>query len=264
MEEQELLVERDGAVEIITLNRPEILNSLTYGMVRGLGDLLEEAQTDDSIRAVVITGAGKAFSTGADLTGKGSARADAHTPPGMRLTTFSYSRMISAMWSLEKPVIGAINGTAAGASCNFVLSCDLLVMADTAKFIQVFVRRGLVPDAGGTYFLPRLIGLAKAKELMFLGEDLPADKALEFGLVYKVVPTEKLMEEAMELAHRLAAGPTRAIGMMKTMLNKSFDSDLLTALDREASLQGIAVSTADVVEGITSFLQKRPPEFKGM
>ena len=260
---EDLLVERDGGVQVITLNRPDVLNALTYGMVKGLGDLLEEAQFDDSIRALVITGKGRAFSTGADLTGKGSAREDAYTPLGMRVTTFGYSRMITAMWSLEKPVIGAINGTVAGASCNFALSTDMVIAADTAKFIQVFVRRGLVADAGGTYFLPRLVGLQKAKELMFLGEDLPAAKALEIGLIYKVVPADKLMDEAMELARRLAAGPTRAIGMMKSMLNRSFESDILAALDREASLQGIATSTEDVVEGVTSFLQKRPPEFKG-
>ncbi len=260
----ELLVERDGNVEIITLNRPEVLNALTYGMVRGLGDLLEEAQVDDSIRAVVVTGAGeKAFSTGADLTGKGSMREDAYKPIGMRITTFGYSRMITAMWSLEKPVIAAINGTVAGAACNFALSSDMIIAADTARFIQVFTRRGLVADAGGTYFLPRLVGLPRAKELMFLAEDLPAEKALEIGLIYKVVPLADLMDEAVGLAQRLAKGPTRAIGMIKSMLNKSFESDLLTALEREASLQGVVTSTEDVVEGVTSFLQKRPPEFKG-
>jgi 2-(1,2-epoxy-1,2-dihydrophenyl)acetyl-CoA isomerase len=260
----ELLVERDGEVEVITLNRPEVHNSFTYGMVQGIGDVLEAAQGDDGVRAVVITGAGdKAFCTGADLTGKGSSRTDANTAPGMRVTTFGYSRMISGIWALEKPVIGAINGIAAGAGCNFALSCDMVIAADTARFIQVFVRRGLVADAGGTYFIPRLVGLAKAKELMLLGEDLPAEKAAEIGLIYKTVPAESLMDEAMGLARRLAKGPTRSIGMMKTMLNKSFESDLMTALEREASLQGIAVSTADVVEGIVSFLQKRDPEFKG-
>ncbi|MCK7467973.1 MAG: enoyl-CoA hydratase-related protein [Desulfosudis oleivorans] len=259
----ELLVERDGNVEVITLNRPEMLNALTSGMVKGLGDLFEEAQADDSIRAVLLTGAGKAFSTGADLTGKGSARNDAHTALGMRISTFGYSRMVSSIWALEKPVVCAVNGTAAGASCNLALSCDMVLAADSAKFIQVFVRRGLIPDGGGTYFLPRLVGLPKAKELMFLGEDLRAEKALELGLIYKVVPAEKLMEKAMELAQRLANGPTRAIGMIKSMLNKSFDSDIMTALEREASLQGIAASTSDFIEGVTSFLQKRPPEFKG-
>jgi 2-(1,2-epoxy-1,2-dihydrophenyl)acetyl-CoA isomerase len=262
MEEQELLVERDGAVEIITLNRPDKMNALTFNMVKGIARLMDEAQDDDSIRAVVLTGAGRAFSTGADLSGP-SARQDVGTALGMRISTFSYSGMVTGIWSLEKPVICAVNGTAAGASCNLALSCDMVLAADTAKFIQVFVRRALIADAGGTYFVPRLVGLAKAKELMFLGEDIPAEKAEEIGLIYKAVPADKLMDETMELAHRLAKGPTRSIGMMKTMLNKSFDSDICSALDREAALQGIAVSTGDAVEGITSFLQKREPEFKG-
>jgi 2-(1,2-epoxy-1,2-dihydrophenyl)acetyl-CoA isomerase len=259
----ELTVERKGNVEVVTLNRPEVMNALTFDMVQGLGDLFEAAQADDDIRALVLTGAGKAFSTGADLTGKGSARKDAHTPLGMRISTFGYSRMVNAIWSLEKPVVCAVNGTAAGASCNLALSCDLVLAADTAKFIQVFVRRGLIPDGGGTYFLPRLVGLPRAKQLMLLGEDLPASRALEWGLIYSVVPADKLMDEAMEMAERLAAGPTRAIGMIKSMLNRSLESDLAAALEREASLQGIAAGTGDFIEGVMSFLEKRPPEFKG-
>lgn len=209
------------------------------------------------------TGAGRVFSTGADLTGRGSARKDAHTPLGMRISTFGYSRMVNAIWALEKPVVCAVNGTAAGASCNLALSCDLVMAADTAKFIQVFVRRGLIPDGGGTYILPRLVGLPRAKQLMMLGEDLPAAHALAMGLIYNVVPAEKLMEEAMALAQRLACGPTRSIGMIKSMLNKSFESDIVAALEREASLQGIAAGTGDFIEGVMSFLEKRPPEFKG-
>jgi 2-(1,2-epoxy-1,2-dihydrophenyl)acetyl-CoA isomerase len=259
----ELMVERKGNVKVITLNRPEVMNALTFDMVRGLGDLFEAAQADDDIRAVLLTGAGKAFSTGADLTGRGSARKDAHTPLGMRISTFGYSRMVNAIWSLEKPVVCAVNGTAAGASCNLALCCDMVLAADTAKFIQVFVRRGLIPDGGGTYILPRLVGLPRAKQLMMLGEDLPAAQALEMGLIYNVVPAEKLMEEAMALAQRLACGPTRAIGMIKSMLNKSFESDILAALEREASLQGIAAGTSDFIEGVMSFLEKRSPEFKG-
>lgn len=259
----ELTVERKGNVEVITLNRPEVMNALTYDMVQGLGDLFEAAQADDGIRAILLTGAGKAFSTGADLTGRGSARKDAHTPLGMRISTFGYSRMVNAIWALEKPVVCAVNGTAAGASCNLALSCDLVMAADTAKFIQVFVRRGLIPDGGGTYILPRLVGLPRAKQLMMLGEDLPAAQALAMGLIYNVVPAEKLMEEAMALAQRLACGPTRSIGMIKSMLNKSFESDIVAALEREASLQGIAAGTGDFIEGVMSFLEKRPPEFKG-
>jgi 2-(1,2-epoxy-1,2-dihydrophenyl)acetyl-CoA isomerase len=239
------------------------MNALTYDMVQGLGDLFEAAQADDGIRAILLTGAGKAFSTGADLTGRGSARKDAHTPLGMRISTFGYSRMVNAIWALEKPVVCAVNGTAAGASCNLALSCDLVMAADTAKFIQVFVRRGLIPDGGGTYILPRLVGLPRAKQLMMLGEDLPAAQALAMGLIYNVVPAEKLMEEAMALAQRLACGPTRSIGMIKSMLNKSFESDIVAALEREASLQGIAAGTGDFIEGVMSFLEKRPPEFKG-
>ena len=261
--EKELLVEMKGAVQVITLNRPEKKNAFTLELVRELGRIIDDAQYDDAVRALVLTGAGGGFCTGADLSG-GGGRLDAATPLGMRITCFAYSRLCEAMWSLEKPIVGAINGVAAGAGCNFAFACDLLVASDKAKFIQVFVRRGLIADLGGTYFLPRLIGLAKAKELMFFGEDVTAERALEMGLVNRVVPHDRLMDEAMEVAGRLAAGPTRAIGMMKGMLNKSFESDLPSALDREGSLQGIAVSTTDVVEGVTSFMQKRPPEFKGM
>ncbi len=259
---EDLIYKRDGAVEIITLNRPDLLNALTMKMVLELGSHLQDLQFDDEVRAVIITGAGDAFSSGADLTGTGQ-REDTHTPVGMRLTASAYARMCQGIYSLEKPVIGAINGVAAGAGCNLAFSCDLLIASEKARFIQIFVKRGLVADAGGTYFLPRIIGLNRTKELMFSGEALEAERARELGIVTRVVPHHQLMEEAMELAQQLAQGPTRALGMIKNMLNHSFESDLLTALDREAALQGIAVSTADVMEGITAFLQKRKPEFKG-
>ncbi|PKQ27979.1 MAG: hypothetical protein CVT63_05130 [Candidatus Anoxymicrobium japonicum] len=259
---EELLVEKKGNVSILTLNRPEKKNALSFSLVQAIGDTIEKLRFDDETRAIVITGAGEGFCTGADLTG-GGGREDVFTPPGMRITCFAYSKMVSAMWLLEKPIIGAINGTAAGAGCNLAFACDLLVASEQAKFIQVFVRRGLVADTGGTYFLPRIVGLAKAKELMFFGEEVTPEMALGLGLVNRVVSHERLMEDAMEIACRLAAGPTRAIGMMKSMLNKSFESDLMSALDREGSLQGIAVGTEDAVEGVTSFMQKRPPEFKG-
>jgi len=259
----QVLFERAGQVEIITLNRPEILNSFTAEMLHALSMRFEELQQDDDTRAVLVTGAGRAFCAGADLSG-GGGRDDVHTPMGMRLSTHLYSRVIRSLATLEKPVIGAINGDAAGAGCNFALACDLLVASNNARFIQIFVRRGLVADAGGTYFLPRLVGLSKAKELMFSGEAIDAEHALELGLVTKVVQPDKLMQEGMDLAQRLACGPTRALGMIKRMLNRSFESDLETALEMEAAMQGIAVSTADVMEGITCFLQKRRPEFKGL
>jgi len=259
---EEVLFRREGQVEVITLNRPEKMNAFNYNMLYALIKRFEELHQDDDARAVVITGEGRGFCTGADLTG-GGARSDANTPMGMRLSTHIYSRTIRSMALLEKPVIGALNGDAAGAGCNFALACDLLIASEKARLIQVFVRRGLVADAGGTFFLPRLVGLSRAKELMFTGEPVDAQRALELGLVIKVVPHDQLMQEAMEYAGRLAAGPTRAIGMIKRMLNRSFESDMETCLEMEASMQGIAVSTPDVIEGVTSFLQKRPPEFKG-
>ncbi len=259
---EDVLFRREGQVEVITLNRPQIMNCFNNNMLYALTNRFGELHQDDDCRAVVITGEGRGFCTGADLTG-GGARGDAHTPMGMRLTTHVYSSVIRGLVMMEKPVIGAINGDAAGAGCNFALACDILVASEKARFIQVFVRRGLVADMSGTFFLPRLIGLSKAKELMFSGEAVDAQRALELGLVTKVVPHESLMDEAMEMANRLAQGPTRAIGMIKRMLNRSFETDLETALEMEASLQGIAVSTPDVVEGITSFLGKRPPKFTG-
>jgi 2-(1,2-epoxy-1,2-dihydrophenyl)acetyl-CoA isomerase len=258
----QVVFSREGQVEVITLNRPDILNSFNADMLRMLGERLDKLQQDDEARAVLITGAGRAFCAGADLTGAGG-RDDVHTPVGMRFSTHLYSKVIRSMVILEKPIIGAINGDAAGAGCNFALACDILIASESARFIQVFVRRGLVADAGGTFFLPRLIGLSRAKELMFSGEAVEARQALELGLVSKVVEPELLMEEAMALAQKLAGGPTRALGMIKKMLNRSFESDLETALEMEATMQGIAVSTQDVVEGITCFLQKKRPEFKG-
>jgi len=213
----ELTVERKGNVEVITLNRPEVMNALTYDMAQGLGDLFEAAQADDGIRAV-LHGRRKGFLHGRRSHRPAQTRKDAHTPLGMRISTFGFSRMVNAIWALEKPVVCAVNGAAAGAGCNLVLSCDLVMAADTAKFIQVFVRRRLIPDGGGACFLPRLVGLLRAKQLMMLGEDLPASRALEWGLIYDIVAADKLMDEAMKTAQRLACGPTRAIGMTKSML----------------------------------------------
>ena len=259
---EQLLYTREGAVEVITLNRPESKNSFSFAMIKELGDHFQQLSLDDEVRAVIITGAGKGFTTGADLTGPDN-RPDITLPVGMRLTTQWYSRVVGGIMNLEKPVIGAINGVAAGAGCNFALSCDILIASEDARFIQVFVRRGLVADMGGTFFLPRLVGMARAKELMYSADEVDAQRALELGLVNKVVPAEELMTAAMETAQRLAHGPTRAIGMIKNMLNRSFESSLEEALEREAALQGIAVSTSDVKEGIMSFFEKRPPDFSG-
>ena len=258
----ELLFDKQDAVGIVTLNRPDNMNALTFGMIKGLISYFQEAEQDDSIRAIVLTGNGRAFCTGADLTG-GAGRSDMHTPIGMKLSAHLYGRVFFTMYTIEKPIVNAINGTAAGAGVNIALAGDIIVAAEGARFIEVFVRRGLVMDAGGFFLLPRLVGLAKAKEIAYFGEDIPAEKALALGLINKVVPKEKLMEEAMAYATRLATGPTRAIGMMKKLLNRSFELDIQTVLEFESAFQAIAVSTDDAREGVTSFLEKRPPKFTG-
>lgn len=258
----QVLYRREEAVEVVTLNRPENKNAFNFAVIKELGDHFQRLTLDDTVRAVILTGTGKSFCTGADLNSPDN-RPDIVLPVGMRLTAQWYSRVIESIMNLEKPVIGAINGVAAGAGCNLALACDILIASGTARFIQVFARRGLIADMGGTFFLPRLIGLARAKELMFSADEIDAQRALELGLISQVVPENELMPAAMELAQRLAHGPTRAIGMMKNMLNRSFESDLTSALEREAAMQGIAVSTSDVKEGIISFFEKRPPDFTG-
>jgi 2-(1,2-epoxy-1,2-dihydrophenyl)acetyl-CoA isomerase len=258
----ELVIDKDGAVGIVTFNRPESLNSLTRGMIQGLNDYFASAEQDDSIRAIVLTGAGKGFSTGADLAGAGG-RKDLMTTMGMKLSALLYEKVFFTMMTIEKPIVVAVNGTAAGAGLNIALGGDLIVAAEGVRFIQVFVRRGLHPDAGGCFILPRLVGLARAKELMFLGEDLLAEDALKMGLINRIVPKDRLMDEAMGLAKQLASGPTRAIGMMKKLLNRSFELDIQTVLEFEAAFQGLLVGTEDVEEGVRAFLEKRPPKFQG-
>lgn len=258
----QVLYRREGAVEVVTLNRPESKNSFSFTVIKELGDHFQRLTLDDEVRAVIITGTGKGFCTGADLSGPDN-RPDIASPIGMRITTQWYGRVIESIMNLEKPVIGAINGVAAGAGCNLALACDIIIASEASSFIQIFARRGLIADMGGTFFLPRLVGLARAKELLFTAEEVSAKKALEIGMINKVVPHDELMNAAMEMAERLAKGPTRAIGMLKNMLNRSFESDLACALDREAAMQGIAVSTNDVKEGIVSFFEKRPPNFTG-
>lgn len=259
---EEVIFTRKNSVLLVELNRPERLNALTPKMLDALVSELFNASQEDGLRAVLITGRGRAFCSGADLTGAGG-REDAASPVGMRLSTQLYARMVRSIVELEKPVVAAVNGDAAGGGCNLALACDIIVASERARFIQIFVRRGLVADVGGTYFLPRMVGLARAKEIMFTGRPVEAREALELGMITEVVPPDQVMEKAMEWAERLASGPTRSLGMIKRLLNTSFENDLTSVLEMEATYQGIAVSTADVVEGVTAFLQKREPRFQG-
>jgi 2-(1,2-epoxy-1,2-dihydrophenyl)acetyl-CoA isomerase len=260
----------ENRVSWITLNRPEVRNAITHDQRERVIELLDAAGAQVDIGAVVLTATGEGFCTGADL--RGGRRAAPPRPEGApdrimgdasRMIRRGAQRLISAVLDCEKPVVAAVNGTAAGIGAHLAFACDLVVAAEEARFIEVFVRRGISPDGGGAYLLPRLIGLQKAKELIFFGDDLHAADAAELGLVNKVVPRAGLAEAAAELAERLAGGPTKAIGMAKWLLNRSLESDRHTAFDEEAWAQELIVGTADAGEGLRAFAERRAPEFKG-
>ncbi|MDQ1018496.1 enoyl-CoA hydratase/isomerase family protein [Streptomyces afghaniensis] len=252
-----------GHVLSLTLNRPETLNALTPGQRDEIVRLLSEASASAEVRAVVLTGTGRGFCAGADL------RATAATPSARvagdvaRTLRTGAQRLIAAVLDCEKPVIAAVNGTAAGLGAHLAFACDLVLAAESARFIEVFVRRGLVPDAGGAYLLPRLIGPQRAKELMFFGDALTAADAARLGLVNRVVPDADLDKTARAWAERLATGPTRALALTKQLVNTSLDADRATAFAAEAAAQEINMTTADAQEGVRSFVERRSPAYKG-
>lgn len=252
----------DGQVSYLTLNRPEVLNALTPGQRDLLIELLARASADPDVRAVVLTGTGRGFCAGADLRGTSGAgeRVAGDVARTLRLGA---QRLIAAVLDCEKPVIAAVNGTAAGLGAHLAFACDLVLAAESAKFIEVFVRRGLVPDGGGAYLLPRLIGPRRAKELMFFGEALTAREAERLGLVNRVLEDEELTKTAREWAERLATGPTRALALTKQLVNASLDSDRATAFAAEAAAQEINMTTQDAQEGVASFVERRSPEYRG-
>ncbi|WTK72118.1 enoyl-CoA hydratase-related protein [Streptomyces sp. NBC_01515] len=251
-----------GGVAYLTLNRPEALNAITPAQRDRLITLLGEASADPSVRAVVLTGTGRGFCAGADLRGGGST-GERIAGDVARTIRQGAQRLIAAVLDCEKPVIAAVNGTAAGLGAHLALACDLVLAAESAKFIEVFVRRGLVPDGGGAYLLPRLIGPQRAKELMFFGDTVSAADAERLGLVNRVVPDEELEKTARDWAERLAAGPTRALALTKQLVNASLDSDRTTAFAAEAAAQEINMTTEDAREGVASFVERRSPEYRG-
>ncbi|MEU8892213.1 enoyl-CoA hydratase-related protein [Streptomyces sp. NPDC048442] len=266
----------DNGVSWITLNRPEAMNAVTWDQRERIISLLADASADPGVRAVVITATGKGFCAGADLrsgapkvpsTGTGPTPAPARDRvPGdvARTIRLGAQRLITAVLDCEKPVIAAVNGTAAGLGAHLALACDLVIAAEQASFIEVFVRRGLVPDGGGAYLLPRLIGPQRAKELMFFGDALPAAEAERLGLVNRVVPLSELEKTTRAWAERLATGPTRALALTKQLVNASLDSDRSTALSAEAAAQEINMTTADANEGVASFVERRTPRYRGL
>ena len=248
---------RDGAVLTITLNRPDVLNAFNAAMHQVLSAALKEAEADD-VRAVVITGAGRGFCVGQDLTEFRQAPGDI----GERLRG-NYHPNILALRTLEKPVLAAVNGPAAGAGLSFACACDLRLAAAGATFVPAFINIGLVPDSGGTYFVRRLLGTARAFEWMTSGRRLSAAEALEWGLVSEVVEDEKLAERASKRAAELAAMPTRGVGLTKRLFDHAENATLEEQLELEAQLQAAATQTSDFREGVDAFLERRDPRFEG-
>jgi len=254
-----IIYKTEEAVAKIILNRPDKFNSINRPMALQMQEALDTAANDKSIRAIYITGEGKAFCAGQDLT-------EAIDPdgPGIRkIVEEHYNPIIKKIRSVEKPVVCGVSGVAAGAGANIVLACDVVIAAVSATFIQAFSKIGLIPDSGGTFILPRLIGWQRASALMMLGDKVTAADALQMGMVYKVVENEKLQEEAMAVATTLSQMPTKGIGLTKRLLNQSFFNSLDKQLALERDLQEEATNSYDYNEGVKAFLEKRKPLFKG-
>lgn len=258
-----LLYETGDGIATVTLNRPDNLNALNSTLVLELQKVLSEAAGDPEIRCVVITGAGRGFSAGADLAELEDAYKAGEPPALGDMLRARYHPVIEPIVTMEKPVVASVNGVAAGAGASLALACDFRVASDRAKFFQAFVKVGLVPDSGSTYFLPRLVGIAKATELAMLGDSIDAQEALRIGMVTKVVPADDLEKETRAFAERLAAGPTRAYALAKKALRFGAVQDLESALDYEADLQNQVALSADHLEGVKAFIEKREPKFEG-
>ena len=256
-----VLVDRRGAWSIVTLNRPERLNAFNEEMHRRLAAILDEAAADESCRALLLTGSGRGFCAGQDLSER--AQGDGGPPDlGATLEQF-YNPLIRRLRTMRKPVVCAVNGVAAGAGANIALACDIVLAARSAKFIQAFARIGLIPDSGGTFFLPRLVGEARARGLALLAEPISADQAQAWGLIWQALDEEALRREAEGLTARLAAQPTQGLALIKEALNASGANGLDAQLDLERDLQRRAGRTLDYAEGVRAFLEKRPATFTG-
>ncbi|HMC55934.1 MAG TPA: 2-(1,2-epoxy-1,2-dihydrophenyl)acetyl-CoA isomerase PaaG [Gemmatimonadaceae bacterium] len=260
MNHEFIQVERDHGVAIVTLNRPDVLNSFNRGLARELQAALANAANDESVRAVLLIGSGRGFCAGQDL---GEALGAGTKADLGEIVKTVYTPIVRAIREMEKPVVCAVNGVAAGAGANLAFACDIVIAAEDASFIQSFSKIGLIPDTGGTFFLPRLVGAARATALMLLGEKLTATKALEWGLIHDVVPGTVLRDTALALTRHLATMPTRALALTKKLLNASASNALSEQLAMEEEMQRQAGRTADYAEGVSAFLQKRKPSYTG-
>ncbi|SNC66013.1 2-(1,2-epoxy-1,2-dihydrophenyl)acetyl-CoA isomerase [Hymenobacter gelipurpurascens] len=249
----------EAGVATITLNRPDVFNSVNKPLALALQQHLRDCQQNPEVRAVLLTGTGKAFCAGQDLaeiTGPDS-------PEVAEIVEKHYNPIVQLIRELEKPVVAAVNGVAAGAGANLALACDIVVAKESASFIQAFSKIGLIPDSGGTYFLPRLIGLQRASALMFTGDKVSAQEAVQMGMIYKAFPDESFDTEVAALVSKLAAMPTKGLAYTKQLLNGTFHNDLTQQLRAEADYQLRAGRTTDYKEGVSAFMEKRKPTFTG-
>ncbi len=258
--------ETDGGVARITLDRPDAKNALTVEMRDDLVAAVRAARADEEVRALLLTGVDDAFCAGMDLGASTVAQAgtDGFDPRSTaEALRVGVQTLIRELWELDKPTVAAVNGVAVGPGAHLALACDFVLVHDGTRFLWSFHRWGLVVDAGGAYLLPRLVGLPRAKAMVMLGEGLTGVEAVDAGLAYRCVAADSLAEEGDELARRLASGPTRALGLSKRLLNASFETDLPTSLENEGVSQSLATASADLVEGMAAFRERRDPEFRG-
>ncbi len=258
-----ILYEKAGGVATVSLNRPDRLNAFNGQMHGELHDALDGAAADDEVRCAVLRGAGRGFSAGADLRSEDLSREDGEVPDLGEYLRRTYSRTVTRIAWMEKPVVASLHGPVYGAGVGLALACDLRLAAESAKFSVAFVKIGLMPEAGVSFFLPRVVGLGRAMQMSMLGDAVDAGEAYRIGLVNRVVADEKLEEETAALADRLAAMPTLALGRTKRSLYASFEGDLATILEAEAEGQAACGYTADHAEGVAAFFEKRDPNFTG-
>lgn len=261
MSDQPILAEKHTGYRVITLNRPDRLNAFNEAMHQALRKAIEDAEADADCRALLITGAGRGFCAGQDLADR-LAKPGETTVLGGAQDAY-YNPLVRKLRSLPFPVIAAVNGVAAGAGANIALACDIVIAAQSAKFIQSFARIGLIPDSGGTWFLPRLIGDARARALTMTAQDLPAEQAAAWGLIWRCVADDALAQEAQKLCEHFATAPTQGLALIKQALNASAGNSLDAQLDLERDLQRAASLTPDYAEGVRAFLEKRKPNFTG-